>query len=104
MLRIGNILRLKDPRSKNWLPKTTGEYEDCCQNLQQLRQDLLLGSKGGDEIVYQSPGSITTSRDWVEFVLKSGGGALCHEALSNSETKEPRIFEVTQLKFNIRAT
>ena len=74
MLRIGNILRLKDPRSKNWLPKTTGEYEDCCQNLQQLRQDLLLGSKGGDEIVYQSPGSITTSRDWVEFVLKSGGG------------------------------
>jgi len=46
MLRIGNILRLKDPRSKNWLPKTTGEYEDCCQNLQQLRQDLLLGSKG----------------------------------------------------------
>ena len=24
--------------------------------------------------------------------------ALCHEALSNSETKEPRIFEVTQLK------
>ena len=73
MLRIGNILRLKDPRSKNWLPKTTGEYEDCCQNLQQLRQDLLLGSKGGDEIVYQSPGSITTSRDWIEFVLKSGG-------------------------------
>ena len=29
---------------------------------------------------------------------------LCHEALSNSETKEPRIFEVTQLKFTIRAT
>ena len=33
-----------------------------------------------------------------------GGGALCHEALSNSETKEPQIFEVTQLKFTIRAT
>ena len=32
------------------------------------------------------------------------GGALCHEALSNSETKEPRIFEVTQLEFTIRAT
>ena len=31
-------------------------------------------------------------------------GAQCHEALSNSETKEPRIFEVTQLKFTIRAT
>ena len=29
---------------------------------------------------------------------------LCHEALSNSETKEPRIFEVTQLKLTIRAT
>ena len=33
-----------------------------------------------------------------------GEGALCHEALSNSETKEPRIFKVTQLKFIIRAT
>ena len=33
-----------------------------------------------------------------------GRGALCHEALNNSETKEPRIFEVTQLKFTIRAT
>ena len=28
---------------------------------------------------------------------QNGGGALCHEALSNSETKEPQIFEVTQL-------
>ena len=36
--------------------------------------------------------------------LVFGLGALCHEALSNSETKEPRIFEVTQLKFTIRAT
>ena len=30
--------------------------------------------------------------------------ALCHEVLSNSETKEPGIFEVMQLKFTIRAT
>ena len=37
-------------------------------------------------------------------VVRGGAMALCHEALSNSETKEPRIFEVTQLKFTIRAT
>ena len=30
--------------------------------------------------------------------------SLCHEAHSNSETKEPQIFEVTQLKVTIRAT
>ena len=37
-------------------------------------------------------------------VIHLGGGALCHEALSNSETKEPQIFELTQLRLTIRGT
>ena len=46
LLRIGNVLRLKDPRTKNYLPKTSPQTQSYCEDLEHLRVDLLKETKG----------------------------------------------------------
>ena len=72
--------------SVNCATVSNGEFEFCYCNIH-----MNLGEDPGRRALLGMASKYFTAG------APLGHTALCHEALSNSETKEPQIFEVTQL-------